>query len=45
MEEMRIEFIRSSLMTYVNITSGLSSDEKEVCEMSIEDVRISVCLL
>jgi hypothetical protein len=31
MEEMRIEFLRESFITYVNIVSGLSGDEREVC--------------
>lgn len=30
MEEMRIEFLRESFMTYVNIVAGLSVDEREV---------------
>ncbi|KAG2188894.1 hypothetical protein INT44_004034 [Umbelopsis vinacea] len=38
MEEMRIEFLRESFMTYVNIVSGLSVDERESLE------RITNCV-
>ncbi|KAH8556316.1 hypothetical protein BGW37DRAFT_7751 [Umbelopsis sp. PMI_123] len=38
MEEMRIEFLRESFITYVNIVSGLSGDERESLE------RITRCV-